>query len=219
MKKFFYTLLLLFVANFCSAADLTGHWTGSINGQFDIACDFKVDGDKVTGSMTGPQGPMAISDGILKGNDLSFNIDIMGNLSKVKGKLVGEVLTLSFSVGGNDISFDLKKSGTSPTTSTATTNDKGNSSILGHWAGRINDQIDLAYDFKAEGEKITGTMTGPDGTPVPISDIVVNGNAMTFNLDIMGNKTAAKGKLNGELLTISFGFQDRDITIDLKKTK
>ena len=48
-KKFLLSaLLVLAVVAICFAADITGHWTGRVNDQFDISYDFKVDGTTLT---------------------------------------------------------------------------------------------------------------------------------------------------------------------------
>ena len=35
--------------------------------------------------------------------------------------------------------------------------------ITGHWTGRVMDQYKVAYDFKANGDSLTGKDTHPDG--------------------------------------------------------
>jgi len=68
-----------------AAADLTGRWSGQLTdpqgGQHEISLDLKVDGGRVTGSMTG--GPPAgaevpIVDGKLQGDQLSFSVRVQG---------------------------------------------------------------------------------------------------------------------------------------------
>jgi hypothetical protein len=111
IRKTLLTLALsLSMITLCFAADITGHWKGTINDQFEISYDFKVDGEKLTGAtktMEGAENP--IKDGVIKGDDLSFTIDIMGTATKVTGKVVGEIITLSFSYQEYNIKVDLKK--------------------------------------------------------------------------------------------------------------
>ena len=107
MFKKLITTAVLVVAfvSFSFAQDVTGHWTGKVMDQFDIAYDFKVDGEKLTGTNTGPDGKSTpVSDGVIKGSDLSFTIDIMGNATKITGKIKGDIITLSFKVMDNDTS-------------------------------------------------------------------------------------------------------------------
>ena len=111
MKKVLTTaaLLLAFIT-FSYAGDITGNWTGLANGQFEINYTFKVDGEKLTGSSKGPDGTeMPIKEGVIKGNDLSFTIDILGTPTKIVGKVKDDVVTLAFKVMDNDVSLELKR--------------------------------------------------------------------------------------------------------------
>lgn len=104
-------MVMAFVA-FCFAQDITGKWSGRIMDQFDVTYNFKVDGEKLTGTTSGPDGtPVPIQDGVIKGTDLSFTIHIMDNDVKITGKVKGDVITLSMPGmgGGEPMSFDLKK--------------------------------------------------------------------------------------------------------------
>jgi len=113
-KKILLTALsVLVIVSICFAADITGHWTGRINDQFDVAYDFKVDGNKLTGTSTGPDGNViAIKDGLIKGDSLSFTLPIMDNDVPIKGLVKGDKMNLSMSFNGNPMSFELKKEAT-----------------------------------------------------------------------------------------------------------
>ena len=102
-KKFLLSgVLILAIVTICFAADVTGHWTGRIADQFDIAYDFKVDGEKLTGGTTGPDGSVIpIKDGIIKGDSLSFSINIMENNMKIGGKMKNDS-TITLTVPGMD---------------------------------------------------------------------------------------------------------------------
>ena len=93
-----------------TAQDVTGHWTGKIMNQYDVAYDFKVDGNTLTGKNTHPDGSVTdISNGKINADSLSFDTVIRSEMTHIKGKLAGDVLTLSFSVQSNDVAVDLKK--------------------------------------------------------------------------------------------------------------
>ena len=69
--------LLLAVTSF--AADVTGKWTAEVqgrNGAMTTTFVFKVEGEKLTGTVSGRGGDTAISDGTVKGDDLSFNVTL-----------------------------------------------------------------------------------------------------------------------------------------------
>jgi len=92
------------------AEDVTGRWTGRIMDQFDVVYDFTQDGDKLSGTTVGPDGTtIDIKNGMIKGDDVSYTINVMGGDMPVKGKIVGDTMKLTFSMDGNEIPFELKK--------------------------------------------------------------------------------------------------------------
>lgn len=104
--------LVMVIITACFAADITGKWTGKIMDQYDIAYNFKVDGEKLTGSTTGPEGNVInIQDGVIKGDDLSFGIHIMDTDMKITGKVKDDVITLVFPGmnGGEPMNVILKR--------------------------------------------------------------------------------------------------------------
>lgn len=107
-------LLLVFSAVICAsiacAQDITGHWTGKVMDQYNVAYDFKVQGDILTGKDTHPDGSVSdISNGKINADTLSFDVPIQGTTTHVTGKVKGDTITLYLSVQGNDLSIDLKK--------------------------------------------------------------------------------------------------------------
>jgi len=93
-----FTLLLAF-AIVASAADVAGKWTAQVpsrSGQArETTFNFKVAGDKLTGTMSGREGQeIAISDGKVSGDTLSFTITMErgGNTMKqtYTGKIAGD---------------------------------------------------------------------------------------------------------------------------------
>lgn len=80
------------------AADISGQWVAEVPGRQGqtqtMTFTFKVDGDKLTGTITTPRGESAISDGKIQGDELSFTqvVEFGGNQMKFlyKGKVVGD---------------------------------------------------------------------------------------------------------------------------------
>ena len=82
-------------------ADVTGKWQAEMEGRDGnkrtVTFDFKADGDKLTGTMTGGMGPQGtareISDGKISGDDISFTVKVnfQGEERKINytGKVVG----------------------------------------------------------------------------------------------------------------------------------
>ena len=93
------------------AADITGTWTGSASGgggDFSLTYNFKQDGDKFSGTVTGPQGdPMPLIDCKLSGDMISFavKVDMGGNTATFssKGTIKGDQITLKTT---NDAGMD-----------------------------------------------------------------------------------------------------------------
>ncbi|WP_281336443.1 hypothetical protein [Flavobacterium eburneipallidum] len=117
IKKTVTTLFMVMAfVTFGYAQDITGNWKGTVNDQFEINYTFKVEGEKLTGASKGPDGSdRPISNGVIKGEDLSFSIDIMGNPIQIKGKIKGsdadktkaETIQLFFTINGNDVTLVL----------------------------------------------------------------------------------------------------------------
>jgi len=84
MKKFFITAALLctFGAAFAYFADMNGNWTGSLSApdgnQYPLNYTFKIDGDKLTGKASSPEGSVDLNNGKVKGDSLWFSIDVNG---------------------------------------------------------------------------------------------------------------------------------------------
>lgn len=97
-----------------AAADVAGKWSGEVpgrGGQTAATFVFKVDGDKLTGTMTGPQGEVALQEGKVAGDQISFSMT--GGNAKVafQGKLSGDQLKMTRTrEGGEPREFTLKRS-------------------------------------------------------------------------------------------------------------
>ena len=104
------------------AADVTGKWTGDVPGRGGDATastfTFKQDGDKLTGSMTGPQGDIVLKDGKVEGDQISFNttLEFNGNSIKLlyKGTVAGDSIkmTREREGSGQPREFTIKKAKT-----------------------------------------------------------------------------------------------------------
>ena len=96
-KTFLAITLFLAVSIGAIAADVAGMWTAQVpgrNGARDTKFTFKVDGDKLTGTMSVDGQDTALADGKTSGGNLSFaaSVDRGGNMIKYtfNGKLAGD---------------------------------------------------------------------------------------------------------------------------------
>src|SRR5258708_7385547 len=95
------TILLIAVSIGAAAADVAGMWSAQVpgrNGTRDTKFTFKVDGDKLTGTMSVEGQDTAIADGKVNGDNLSFTAtaDRGGNVIK---------FTYAGKIGGDEIQF------------------------------------------------------------------------------------------------------------------
>ena len=68
---------LVLSAILCLGADVDGKWTGTMStpmGDLPVNFNFKADGAKLTGTTSGPEGDIAISDGKVDGDKISFTV-------------------------------------------------------------------------------------------------------------------------------------------------
>jgi hypothetical protein len=88
-----------------SAADLNGKWKGDMstpNGDpLETTFNFQVSGEKLTGTATNSYGEEQITEGTVKGDEISFVIMAGGGQFKIvyKGKVVGEELKFKVVIG------------------------------------------------------------------------------------------------------------------------
>ena len=104
------------------AADISGKWTGDMPGRggqtASTTFTFKADGEKLTGTMTGPQGEVPLQEGKVAGDQISFSTtqDFGGNSVKIlyKGTLSGDQIkmTREREGAGQPREFTIKRSGT-----------------------------------------------------------------------------------------------------------
>jgi hypothetical protein len=92
--------------------------------------------------------------------------------------------------------------------------------VDGKWSGTISTpmgDVPVAYEFKAEGETLTGTTLGFDGSPIPIKNGKIDGNTisftvtfdfggMTIDISYKGVVSPAEIKITGDFMGMPFEF-------------
>jgi hypothetical protein len=85
--------------------------------------------------------------------------------------------------------------------------------IDGEWAGQFDGgmgaPMDLDFVFKADGNKLTGTTTGgPGAERIPIKNGKIDGNNISFSVDVpfgdSGMTINYKGVLSGDQIKLGF---------------
>jgi len=111
MRKLITTGFLMgLLALTAMAADVTGKWTAQLPGRGgqtrEATFNFKADGNTLTGTVSGRQGDMEISDGKIDGDSLSFTqtMEFNGNSMKFvyKGTISGDSIKFTRQRDGGD---------------------------------------------------------------------------------------------------------------------
>jgi hypothetical protein len=115
-RKILTTVLLLCTVLVCFAAiaDLTGKWKGSITmadgNEIPLTYVFKVDGEKLTGSILSPQGELTIYDGKIKdGKEFTFKVDVNDNVVPSVGTFYGDSVVVVANLEGDKLKSVLKR--------------------------------------------------------------------------------------------------------------
>ena len=98
--------------------------------------------------------------------------------------------------------------------------------VSGTWAGDMkgpdgSNGFHLAFTFKVEGAKLTGTVQGPQGDPISITEGVVAGDKITFNVSVNGMLISHEGTIvsGDEIKLTTKSDQGPAGVMTLKRTK
>ena len=87
----------------------------------------------------------------------------------------------------------------------------------GRWLGSVstpNGDFELVYDFKVEGETLTGALSTPNGE-LPLSDGKISGDNLSFTMSFGDNAIAYTGVVKGDtiVLTSEWGGEARELVL------
>ncbi len=105
-------VLILFFAFSAFAADVAGKWTASVqgpDGDMQLVFDFKVDGDKLTGTVDSPMGAMPISEGKVDGDNITFTVATDQFTVVHKGTVAGDEMKLKADIGDRTMEMTAKR--------------------------------------------------------------------------------------------------------------
>lgn len=81
--------------------------------------------------------------------------------------------------------------------------------VTGTWKGDLSSPdgstFTLTYTFKQDGAKLTGTVLGPQGDPLPLDNGKVDGDKISFSVkvDFNGGTTfSSEGTINGDEIVL-----------------
>ncbi len=100
----------------CFAADVDGKWAGSLStpgGEFPVNFSFKADGATLTGTTSGPDGDVKITNGKVDGDNISFTVMLdfggMPLTMNYKGAVTKDQIKMTLEVMGMPIDLVVKK--------------------------------------------------------------------------------------------------------------
>jgi hypothetical protein len=113
-RKFFTTALLVgcFMACLAAIADLNGKWAGKIDiggTEYPLLYNFKIDGDKLTGTALTPEGDVPLTNGKTDGTTFSFSIATSGMDIAHTGKFYGDSTAIDLEINGSKNHAVLKR--------------------------------------------------------------------------------------------------------------
>ncbi len=91
--------------------------------------------------------------------------------------------------------------------------------LTGTWKGNVDfngSALELTYKLKAEGEKLTGSITSSYGE-LPISDGKISGSDFSYKIDIGSGPMESKGKYFGDSIVITSNFGGMEVKNTFKR--
>ena len=97
--------------------------------------------------------------------------------------------------------------------------------VTGAWKGDVKgpngDSLQLTFNFKQDGAKLTGTVNGPGGD-IDISDGKVDGDKISFTVSFNGTIIQHKGAISGDQIKLTTktndpNFPSEDLTLTRAK--
>ena len=96
-----------------AAADFNGKWEGSVKGpngeDFPLVYTFAADGEKLTGTVSSSMGEAPISEGKIKGDEITFTVEFGDSKILHEGKMAGDVITIKSHAPWGDAEYALKR--------------------------------------------------------------------------------------------------------------
>lgn len=100
-------LVCCFIFVIAVIADLNGKWTGVIRtpdgNDLQVTYNFKVDGDKLSGTAESPAGVVTIDDGTITGDAFKFKVTVDGNDYPHAGKMYADSCSLDIDFGESKV--------------------------------------------------------------------------------------------------------------------
>ncbi|MFD2145707.1 hypothetical protein [Mucilaginibacter antarcticus] len=93
--------------------------------------------------------------------------------------------------------------------------------LNGKWTGSVminrEDEIDLVYNFKVNGEKLSGTVESPGGNELAIADGILAGNEFAFTVKAGKYIIYHTGKYYKDSVTVTANVEGKALHATLKR--
>ena len=188
MKTSITVLLFLVLSITSNAQKLNGSWKGKMsgpNGDIELVFTFTVNADTLSGDVTSEMGSLPIENGKVNGNELSFDVNVNGQVISHTGVLDSDIVKLSFPWMEEPMVLSRVKE---------------ESKINGKWIGKVSGpqgDMELTFTFNVDGDKLIGTDSSSIGV-IELTNGIVNGNDFSFDIDLQGMKISHKCKYLAE---------------------
>jgi hypothetical protein len=110
---FMSVLLVVSLVGLGFAPELTGRWEGKVKGpdgeDLSLVYVFKVDGDKLTGTVESQMGQVPLTEGKVNDDAFSFNIQVGDSIITNEGKFKEDTATLKAHGPWGDAEFTIKR--------------------------------------------------------------------------------------------------------------
>lgn len=97
--------------------------------------------------------------------------------------------------------------------------------VDGNWTGSVdspNGPVQLSFSFKTQGPVLTGTTTGPDGTAITLKDGKVDGDKISFVVEVSFNGNTLSFNYSGQVssneIKLHTDFMGQPIDYAIKKS-
>jgi hypothetical protein len=202
--------MLLFTAfSVARAADLDGTWKGAIkvaDNSVDLVYVLKADGNKLTGTAEGPAGKIDLEDGKIEGNKIWFTVSFGDNHIKHEGELKDGKIKITTHMQGGDYEYVIAKP----------------SNVSGVWKGEAEfpggQKVELTYDLKQDGDKLSGTIESPRGK-IELSDAKMTADGFSFTTKRQSGDTKHEVTLSDGKLKVKAHSQNGDREYSLSRVE
>ena len=187
------------------AAGISGTWDSlavTPGGDMTAALELKQEAEKVTGEIRSDMGNLPILAASFKDNRLQFDLDLGGNLYRVKaelkdGKLVGG---WSPAEGGEGGAWSATRKDSRPPVAAAVS---AAPAIAGSWDAMASSpmgELRFVVEIKQSGETLSCTIVTPDGS-IPTQKPAFTNGKLTFEVEYMGGTYQIEGALANDKMT------------------